>query len=294
MIGQRVLPRCAAALLLLVVLSVRGAQDPLPVFSVASDQASVVLLGSVHMAYETLYPLRPAIEEAFSAADALVVEVDVSGTNGARIQQLFLEQGTLPPGQSLQDQLSVESLTALKAYLSRRSLALDHFERLKPGLLVLSLSSLRLEELGLDMRWGIEQHFLRQLAPAQAVLELESAEQQVALLLDFPEADQLLAQNLRELEQAESMLLPIYQAWLDGDLDELDRLLLREERAANPEFEPVYERLYDQRNAAMAARVQELLAGEGRYFVIVGAGHLVGERGIMSLLERAGFSLQPL
>jgi uncharacterized protein YbaP (TraB family) len=126
------------------------------------------------------------------------------------------------------------------------------------------------------------------------VIELESAEQQVALLLDFPDADRLLAQGLQQLEQADSVLDPLYRAWLAGDLDELDRLLLREERAANPEFEPVYEKLYDQRNIAMAETLLELLRGDGSYFVIVGAGHLIGEKGIIRLLEDAGFRPDPV
>ena len=95
-------------------------------------------------------------------------------------------------------------------------------------------------------------------------------------------------------DRAESLLDPLYRAWLAGDLDELDRLLLREERAANPEFEPVYEKLYDRRNIAMAERLQALLRGEGSYFVIVGAGHLVGDKGIIRLLTDAGYRPKPL
>ena len=278
--------------LLVVAFPVRGAGDPLPVFSLTNGQASVILLGSVHMAYESLYPLRDDIEQAFANADALVVEVDVSGDKGERIKALFRERGTLPAGQRLQDHLSDESLAALDAYLAERNLPLELFESLRPGLVVLTLSSLRLEELGLDARLGIEQHFLRQLAGEQRVIELESAEQQVELLLDFPEADQLMARNLRELEQAEDTLQPLYTAWLAGDLDELDRLLLREERAANPQFEPIYERLYDERNRDMTRKISDLMTQEGQFFVIVGAGHLVGEQGIIQLLERAGFSPQ--
>ena len=41
------------------------------------EQAEVVVLGSVHMAYPDIYPLRPEIEDAFAAADKLVVEVDI-------------------------------------------------------------------------------------------------------------------------------------------------------------------------------------------------------------------------
>jgi hypothetical protein len=42
----------------------------------------------------------------------------------------------------------------------------------------------------------------------------------------------------------------------------------------------------------MTSKIEGFLAGTGRYFVVVGAGHLVGEEGIISLLERRGFSAQ--
>ena len=285
------------ALLLTLLLAcglVRAAGEQLPVVRFEGEHASVVLLGSVHMAYPALYPLREAIEQAFVAADTVVVEVDIRDRNALRIQQLFLEAGTLPPGQRLRDRLSADTLSALESYLAARGLPMAAFGRLQPGLVVVTLSTLRLVELGLDPELGVEQHFLGRLRPGQTVLELESAEQQVALLLDFPDADRLLAQSLQQLEQAESLIDPLYRAWLAGDLDELDRLLLREERAANPEFEPVYEKLYDRRNIAMAERLQALLREEGNYFVIVGMGHLVGDKGIIRLLADAGFSPRPL
>ncbi len=291
------LSRSQLAALLLLFLAcnlARSAGEPLPVVRFAGENASVVLLGSVHMAYPDLYPLRDGIESAFAAADTLVVEIDIRGDEALRIQQLFLEAGTLPPGQTLQAQLAPDTVAALGEYLAKRGLPLAAFERLQPGLVVVTLSTLRLVELGLDPQWGVEQHFLSRLQPDQAVIELETAEQQVALLLEFPDADRLLAQSLKQLEQADSVLEPLYSAWLAGDLEELDRLLLREERAANPEFEPVYERLYDKRNAAMAGRIEAMLRGEGSYFVVVGAGHLVGERGIIRLLSEAGFQPLPL
>ena len=273
---------------------VRAAGEALPVLRFEGERASVVLLGSVHMAYPALYPLREAIEQAFAAADTVVVEVDIRDPNAQRIQQLFLAAGTLPPGQRLQDQLSADTLSALDSYLAVRGLPLAAFEQLQPGLVVVTLSTLRLVELGLDPQWGVEQHFLDRLGPGQTVVELETAEQQVELLLDFPDADRLLAQGLQQLDQAESLLDPLYRAWLAGDLDELDRLLLREERAANPEFEAVYEKLYDQRKIAKSNRLLAMLRGQGNYFVIVGAGHLVGEKGIIRLLADAGFRPRPL
>ncbi|MDD3449696.1 MAG: TraB/GumN family protein, partial [Gammaproteobacteria bacterium] len=52
------------------------------------------------------------------------------------------------------------------------------------------------------------------------------------------------------------------------------------------------ERLFTERNAAMAERVTELLRRGGSYFVVVGAGHLVVGNGIVARLQRQGYRVR--
>ena len=269
-----------------------AAAEKLPIWTVHSDSAEVVLLGSVHMAYPDIYPLREEIEAAFAASDTLVVEVDISGANALEIQQLMLEKGVLPEGESLQQTISGQTWEDLQSYLRSRGLPVEMFARLRPGLVITTLSSMRLAELGLRPEMGIDQHFLDLALGNKPVLELESAAQQIELLLDFPDQDLLMAQTLVQLDDIDLYLRPIYDAWRAGDAAQLNRLLLTDERQRHPEFQPLYEKLFDQRNRAMTLKIEDLLAGSGRYFVVVGAGHLVGQEGIISLLERRGFSAQ--
>jgi uncharacterized protein YbaP (TraB family) len=269
-----------------------AAGERLPVWQLRSAAAEVVVLGSVHMAYPDIYPLRAAIEQAFEASDTLVVEVDISGANTAAIQQLMLEKGVLPEGESLQQYLSPQTWDALQAYLRSRGLPLAMFARLRPGLVVTTLSTLRIAQLGMRPELGIDQHFLAQARDDKTVLELESAEQQIDLLLDFPEPDLLLSQALQQLHEIDLYLRPVYDAWRAGDAMLLNRLLLVDERERHPQFESVYEKFFDQRNRAMAGQIEGYLRGTGRYFVVVGAGHLVGGEGIIALLQRSGYQAQ--
>jgi uncharacterized protein YbaP (TraB family) len=281
-----------SALCCLVMPLSWAAGEKLPIWTVQNDSAEVVLLGSVHMAYPDIYPLREEIEAAFAAADALVVEVDISGANALEIQQLMLEKGVFPEGESLQQTISGQTWEDLQSYLRSRGLPVEMFARLRPGLVITTLSSMRLAELGLRPEMGIDQHFLDLALGNKPVLELESAAQQIELLLDFPDQDLLMAQTLVQLHDIDRYLRPIYDAWRAGDAAQLNRLLLTDERQRHPEFQPLYEKLFDQRNRAMTSKIEDFLAGSGRYFVVVGAGHLVGEEGIISLLERRGFSAQ--
>lgn len=271
-----------------------AAGEKLPVWQLRSADAEVVLLGSVHMAYPDIYPLRAAIETAFAASDNLVVEVDISGANTQQLQQLMLARGMLPEGESLEQHLSAQTWSDLQGYLRSRALPVAMFARLRPGLVVTTLSAMRIAELGMLPELGIDRHFLQQAGDQKTVLELESIEQQIELLLDFPDPDLLMSQTLLQLDEIDLYLRPVYDAWRAGDADLLNRLLLVDERERNPQFQPVYEKFFDERNHAMADKIDAYLQGAGSYFVVVGAGHLVGEEGIVALLQRRGYTAQRL
>jgi len=55
---------------------------------------------------------------------------------------------------------------------------------------------------------------------------------------------------------------------------------------------PVFDALFTKRNATMAAKIEGYLKETGEFFVVVGAGHLVGEKGIVELLKRKGFPVE--
>lgn len=277
-------------ILMLIPQFGRAAGEPLLAWRVSGEQAQLTLLGSVHMAFPEVYPLRDDLESAFYEADSLVVEVDITGKGAFEIQRLLLTEGMLPAGETVEQYLSVSVWTRLQRYMLERGLPADQLVRMKPGLLATTLSTLRLADLGMAVEHGIDRHFLTQTG-SKPVQELETPAQQVALLLDFPDPDLLMAQTLQQLETMETLITPIYQAWLRGDAQALDRLLLTQDRDSHPEFEAIYRRFFDDRNHAMAAQLTTMLAGNGHYFVVVGAGHLVGEEGIIALLRQAGFTV---
>jgi len=44
----------------------------------------------------------------------------------------------------------------------------------------------------------------------------------------------------------------------------------------------------------MTSKIEGYLNSNGSYFVIVGAGHLVGKRGIVELLKNKGYGVEQL
>jgi uncharacterized protein len=61
-----------------------------------------------------------------------------------------------------------------------------------------------------------------------------------------------------------------------------------------PQLKPLMTKLFDDRNTAMAAKIERFLQTPKSYFVAVGAGHLVGDQGILSQLRRKNLAVDQL
>ena len=77
-------------------------------------------------------------------------------------------------------------------------------------------------------------------------------------------------------------------SWKRGDAAALNKLVIEDELAKNPEYGELFERMFDDRNHDMTEKILALQREGGTYFVVVGAGHLVGKEGIIALLARQG------
>lgn len=276
-------------LCLLTSLQVRAAQDRLLIYRIKTPTAEMHLLGSMHLARADIYPLRMQINEAFRAAENLVVEIDITGEREAMIQHQMRLRGYYPPGESLRDHISAATWIELQRLLPASGLPPMIVERLKPGLVATLLTVQYMMALGLSPEQGVDKYFLDLARNRKTILELETLEQQLDLLIDFPDADLFLRQTLSQLENMGELLEPLLESWKRGDAAALEQLVITDELESNPEFRPVLESLFDRRNHNMTRKLDQYLRSGGRYFVVVGAGHLVGEQGIITLLEKQGY-----
>ncbi len=282
------LKKLLLCVLLLVSLPLQAAGERLLFWHVSTVRAEVWLLGSMHLARPDIYPLREEIRQAFAASDALVVEVDIGGANELLIQQLMLERGTYRGDETIRDHLSPTTWQALQERLQQSGLPPAAMERMKPGLVVTTLAAIEMMKMGLSPDHGVDRHFLDQARAEKTILELETIEQQLDLILNFPDADLLVRQTLIEMDSLEATMKQLVDYWKRGDAEGLRRLVLDDELSRHPEFRPLMERMYDHRNRAMTDRIVGMQQRGGRYFVVVGAGHLLGDQGIIALLEKRG------
>lgn len=268
---------------------VPSADHPLHLWRIRGPAATVYLAGSVHILKPSLYPLPVPFELAFAAADHLVVEVNLAALDPVALQQKTMSYASLPAGERLESVLPEPLHARLTERLSRYGVPFSQVATFKPAFLMNQLVLLRLTALGYQGDWGVEQHFLRKAGPRK-LLELETIDEQLSLLFDQPlELQlQLLRDTLDQEPEIEPLVAGMIAAWLAGDDEGFMEMF--EAQSGDSELARRFtEQLLDERNHGMAERIGDYLReGQGTYFVLVGAAHLIGEQGIVALLERTG------
>ena len=263
-----------------------------------SAQATVYLMGSIHFADQSFYPLRADIEQAFDRSDYLAVELDVNSLDHDAYNRLISRKGLYPDGKSIKDAVSDETWQQLRERLRQLNMPYESVKNYKPGVLVLTITAMQVMQMGLDPQLGIDVHFLRKAAlqPAKQVIELETMEQQLNLFIDIPDGDLLLKESLYSMAESESMMTDMLSYWKKGDEIAMDKLLFEDALSDYPAFAAIYDSLFYARNRNMVSKIEQMLKQDGAagndYFVVVGSGHLIGNEGIVNLLKQKGYEVK--
>jgi len=285
---------------LISLLSVVFVQDVFPqsqksfLWRVRSKTNTVYVLGSLHLSKKEIYPLNQKIENAFDQSDILVVEANVNDIKKVDIQKLA-ENAFYPANDTLEKHLSAETYEWVKKETSGLGIPVELIHKQKPWFLSMTLVALESLKLGFDPNYGIDKYFLKKAAGKKKILELESLDYQIELLSNFSDKDQelFLLYTLKDLSIMEKELDRLTQAWATGDTKGMESILTRSVSEDKRLFS-IFEKLIYERNRKMVSRIEDFLGTKETYFVIVGAGHLVGNQGIIEILKVKGYLVEQL
>ena len=116
------------------------------------------------------------------------------------------------------------------------------------------------------------------------IIALESIAQQTKAIEEIPYVEK---ENNISLALSDKQVL--HELYLDGRIDLIDSLI-KGGLSGNKE---AYIKLIENRNVAIAANIARYCM-DGPVFFAVGAGHLYGEKGLLSLLREKGYKLRPI
>ena len=259
---------------------------------VQGEHNSVYLLGSIHVLPSTAYPLHPALQRAFNDSQRIVFEVDLNTVSQEAVLREFEEVGIYPPGENLENHVSPRTIKLVKDVLARLGISYQKAKRFKPALLGELITSRYTELAGFREDLGVDRYFYSQAKNVRKpVLGLETVRDQARVLSsDDASGEVHLVEAIVSLPAAKAVLDELVDAWKEGHINKLDRLLNQDEWSDPKNFETMFSR----RNRKWLPQIERFLRGNGNYLVIVGSGHLVGDHGLVRALQDRGYRVKQL
>ncbi len=271
---------------------VAAPRSPHILWKVQSSRNTIYVLGSIHVLQEKHYPLDPHLYEAFNQASTVMFEVNLDGLSSPLSQLKILKNGLYLNGQTLQRVLSTDSYEAAKTNFAELGFNIENFHRMKPWMAATAVTALELRKLGFDGAFGVDRHFFGKAQKAgKDIKGLESVEFQLGLFdnLSTPVQEFFLLQSLEDLKNIEARMNGMVEAWTQGNVKELERLL-----EGMREYPELYQALVVSRNKAWLPQIEKALQQSQPVFIVVGTLHLLGEEGLLTLLKEKGYAIEQL
>ena len=251
------------------------------------DGHALYLGGSFHALRPSDYPLPPQYNRAFDASSRLVFEDDPHTAKAAFAD--LMKAGQYPKGDSLKNHVDPRTYDYVRRFFGLRGVPESKFAKYRPWMIDILLSAPPPEYYQL----GIE-HFLlgRANKSNKPVSGLESNREHnnVFVGLNDKQAETLLLTLFINAGRESGHSFNIFQAWKRGDAE----VLARTTRDSFRDFPFMADRLLDQRNKNWMPKIENYLQSGQVYFVVVGAAHMGGENGVLSLLRAHGYDIQQL
>ena len=256
------------------------------------------LFGTMHMADPEIAVLPKPVQSALNRADNVVIETtDILDPGASAKAMAGLGHLTMLGNEQALSQLVQEDLRdELESALQARGIPMQLGDRLQPWLVATTVSLPVCEMLRKRMGAKVlDQVIAEEAANAnKKVFGLETMAEQFEAIASLPQAFHLAAleQTLRSNTKALDMIETLKRLYLESRTGMILPLMktVTPESFSGSDSARFQQALIDTRNETMLSRMIPILES-GSSLVAVGALHLPGETGIVSLLRSKGYTL---
>lgn len=277
---------------LLLALTAAPVQAAPALWSISDEDSTVWLFGSFHLLPPSLEWRTELFDETLEKADVVYFETDVGPAAQATLGARSFELGLRDDGKFLAQVLDPEDADLLRSVSAQYAVPMPLLNTLKPWLAELTLTASIAQQAGLDPNSGVDILLQREI-PAERQAYFETGEEQLGFLANASDEDQtaMLISTLEQVGSTSKMLSKMISAWRDGTPEKFAPYFLAE--MSGPQTS-MLDRIIYQRNERWAVTIEGLLAENKEALIVVGAGHMVGDRGVQALLEDAGLEVRRL
>ena len=261
------------------------------------------IVGTYHLAPSSFADSIPGMKSAIEGTQQVCGELDLMDAFKPENTARMMKARMLPEGVTLSSLLTAEQLERLNALLldvMGSNLKDEAFaaqvENITPVALstTLSLTAYMKEMPSFNPMDLIDNYFQTlALQNGKSVKGFETVDFQMGVLYDVPlekQVDDLMC-LVDNFEEAQKMANRITTAYFTQNLQQIDEVLEEESEMNCGTTEEDEETLIYNRNRNWGDMMPEMMAEQPTLFV-VGAAHLCGEKGVLKLLEGAGYTVE--
>lgn len=262
------------------------------------------IIGTYHLAPVSFVDSIPGLKAALETAEQACGEVEISELTSNESVQKMQAAMMLPEGQTLDKLLSADELSRLNALLKdllgvdlSNPMVAQQLGRMSPQGLSTQLTVLMYLKKNPDFNplSSFDGYFQQQLAQAaKPVKGFETVDFQVDVLFNgTPMEDQVkgLMCVVDNREWQEQMADDVVSAFFSQDLKAIEDALERKMGNDCDDKPEERDRLIYNRNANWLKMMPQMMSEKSTFFA-VGAAHLVGEKGVLEGLRKAGYQVE--
>jgi len=249
------------------------------------------LFGTIHMICKDDAVLSENMKKVITDCDEVYFEIDMDNL----LEMLgAMSKMKMTGDTTLRDLLTESEYQKVKKYFEEKSTILPFsvLETYKP---ILASSTLTQSEIPCDGATAMEQVIMSAAKESKKKIKgLETMAQQAGFLDSIPYKYQA-AELVKYIDSSttgsgdDKLLNAMFDAYRQQDLKKLEELMVDSD-AGMSSFTNIL--LYN-RNENWVSKLKGLMTDKS-LLIAVGAGHLPGERGVINLLKKAGYTLTPV
>ena len=275
-------------------------------YRVTDDENHVAwVFGSVHVGREEFYPFPDYLYYSYHNAEVLAVEADiVAFQEDLEAQIKALTNFVYLDGTTIRSHLSGDLYVKAVEILTENGLYTSDLDYYCPYFWANTIDSLTRAKIGTDETLGIDLNLILDAKQNKKTIdEIESVDSQYKMLSGFSDQIQemLLISAIEAYENPELLkeeTNKLLDLWATGDEEAFAKYLeSQDDEMAGAEkklYEEYNKAMITDRNVSMTQYVEKALESGKKTFVCVGVAHVVGEGGIIDLLEQKGYNIIPV
>jgi hypothetical protein len=245
------------------------------------------IFGTMHLIPKDQFLFPESLQDKVKNSELLVMEIGGLSEQMKGMQLMMLEEGNLfdhfteEQADSIYD-YSEEHLGYTEEQLN------NMFGKMKPFVLIQLMTKNAFGESP-----GSYEMSLEKIAKEKEIeIEgLETVEEQMALFDSIPMKDQvkMVMSSLRNADSSAVETQKLIDAYLQQDIDSLHRYM----NQSDSEISGFEDEFLNNRNENWIPLIKQYIK-KNKTFIAVGAGHLGGEKGVIELLKKEGYTLTPI